>query len=96
MTSLAERFKKQDDEMLKNPAIASLDYYKIFNYRERVAARCGAEIRCHLCDNIIFYTDILNLEEGISYRMICESCRNIYNKSFQAKKADLRSRGKQL
>jgi len=89
--SPAERLRKQDEDILKNnPTIANLEYYQIFNYRERVAARCDTEIKCHLCDKIIFYTDILNLEEVISPQMICESCRNIHNSSFQKKKADFK------
>lgn len=97
MESLAEKLRKQDENMLKNnPTVANMEYYKIFNYKERVAARCSGEYRCHLCNDIIFYTDILNLEDALEYGiaplMVCSYCRHSHNASFQEKKTKYHDR----
>lgn len=85
---LAESFKKTDEIMLSQYEIAKLPYFQTFTYEERTAAKARIEYRCHLCNVIVFWTDVWDIEDAfmIPFSIVCSMCRQKHGDSFKAKK----------
>ena|ERR1041385_4293215 len=88
--NIGEKIRRMDADLLKNnKMVQNMPYYKVFSFQERTAAKCDGEVRCHLCNAVLFYTDIMNFDDmyfPLLPNMICARCKKTYKRSYDKKK----------